>query len=66
MSPERYPKRYFEWQPTGKRPVCRTRLRWMYGVEEVLQGRGTSVMELENDATFDDRVVWRRLVKFDD
>ncbi len=60
------PKTILEWQPTGKRPVGRPRLRWMYGVEEALQCRGTSVMEVENDATFDDRVAWRRLVRFGD
>ena len=55
----KYPKQMLEWVPTGRRP----RTRWIEGVEETLERRGTNLLEVQEREIYEDRDAWRRLVK---
>ena len=46
MTEDRYPKKVLNWTPQGRRPVGRPRMRWMKGVEEALERRGTIVQRI--------------------
>ena len=63
MEDERYPKRMLEWIPDARRPVGRPRARWMKGIEEALESRNTSLGEIQDGATYEDRAVWRNLTR---
>ena len=45
MDEERLAIRYSEWTPQGKRPVRRSRKRWIDCVEEALERKGTCQAE---------------------
>ena len=47
----------------GRRPVGRPKTRWMKGVEEALERRGTNLPQVQERETYKDRDAWRRLVK---
>ena len=63
MDGERLAKRYLEWRPQGKRPVGRPRKRWIDGVGEALERRGTCLTDVEERRTYEDRDDWRNVVK---
>ena len=63
MDEERLAKRYLEWKPQGKRPVGRPRKRWIDGVGEALERRGTCLRDVEERRTYEDRDNWRDVVK---
>ena len=62
MEDDKKPERYLTWKPEGKRPVGRPRERWTEEVE-ALGNRGTSVQEVENNKTDDDRRDWRGFLR---
>ena len=66
MEDGRYPKKYLEWTPDGRRPVGRPRKRWLENIDMCLRKRGSSLLETERDRLFDDRRQWRELLKQDD
>ncbi|XP_076056583.1 uncharacterized protein LOC143034426 [Oratosquilla oratoria] len=51
MEPERYPRRYYEWRPAGKRPVGKPRMKWRTNIEGVIiEKRGTTkVLRMETN-----------------
>ena len=63
MGEDRYPKKYYEWTPEGRRPVGRPRIRWRNNIETALEKRGFSIHEIEEDNTYNDRTEWRRICK---
>ena len=63
MEENRYPKKALNWTPHGRRPVGRPRMRWMKGVEEALERRGTTIDEVMEEETYQDRRRWRRLIE---
>ncbi|XP_076065045.1 uncharacterized protein LOC143039078 [Oratosquilla oratoria] len=62
MVPERYPRRYYEWRPTGKRPVGRPRMRWWTNIERAIEKRSTTMEEVERTNGYEDRTQWRRFL----
>ena len=63
MEEERYPRRFLEWTPQGRRPVGRPKMRWLQNIETGAERRGSSVQELEETRLYDNRQEWRRFVK---
>lgn len=62
MDEEKYPKRILNHIPEGTRPVGRPRRRWIEGVDEALNRRGTNLDEVSRNQIFMDRTEWRRIV----
>ena len=63
MEEQRIPKRYFEWTPTCRRPVGRPRMRWLRGVEDAIERRGSTLHEEINRERYNNRTEWRSFVK---
>ena len=64
MDDEKLSKRYFEWKPQGKKPAGRPRKKWIDGVGEALEKRGTCLTDVEETMTYEDRDDWRNIVRF--
>ena len=63
MEEGRIPRRWYDWNPSTKRPVGRPRKRWEQGIDEALRCRLTSLREVIERDAFDDRRRWRDLTK---
>ena len=63
MTDDRYPKKALNWTPEGRRPVGRPRMRWMKGVEEGLEKRGTTIEEVTEEELYQNRRSWRSLTE---
>ena len=66
MNNNRYPNKYLNWTPHGKRPVGRPRMRWIQGIKSALVARGTTLEEVEEYRQFEDRNWWRQLIEAGD
>ena len=55
-------RKYWQWQPQGKRPVGRPRRRQREGVDAALKMRETSLSTVNEERLYDRRDDWRRLV----
>ena len=64
MDDRRLARRYLEWKPQGKRPVGRPRKRWLDGVGEALERRGLRIGDVEEKRIYEDREIWRNVVKY--
>ena len=64
MEDNRYPKKFLEWMPDGRRPVGRPRTRWRDNIEKAVQKRGSTMLDIERDEMFLDRVQWRRFCRW--
>ena len=63
MEENRYPRKYLDWIPQGRRPVGRPRKRWIQGIEDAVQKRGRSLEEINQQEEYQDRLLWRRFVE---
>ena len=63
MEESRYPRKYLDWIPQGRRPVGRPRKRWIQGIEDAVQKRGRSLEEINQEEDYHDRLLWRRFVE---
>ena len=63
MEEQRIPKRYFEWTPTCRWPVGRPIMRWVRGVEDAIEIRGSKLHEEINRERYNNRTEWRSFVK---
>ena len=63
MDDSRYPRKYLEWKPDGRRPVGRPRKRWLENIDASLRKRGSTLLEIERERLFDDRQRWRELLR---
>ena len=63
MDEERLAKINLEWKLQGKRLVGRPKKRWIDGVGEALERRGTCLAKVEKRRTYEDRDDWRDVVK---
>ena len=63
MDEERYPKKYLDWRPPGRRPVGRPRKRWIEGVAEAIEKRGDSIANIEENELWQDRRAWKAFVR---
>ena len=59
MEGTRYPARFFELRPRGKRPSGRPRQRWMDCLEKAVERRGTTMEAIEEEELFLNRQWWR-------
>ena len=66
LDDSRYPKKYLEWKPMGKRPVGRPRMRWIQNVGEGIRRRGTTMEEIEEEGRYNDRAAWRTFIRTPD
>lgn len=57
MEDQMYPQKMLDWVAIERRPTGRLRTRWMKGVEEALERKGTSLFHLQENATYEDRDV---------
>ena len=63
MDDNRYPKRYIDWIPEGRRPVGRPRKRWRENIDMSMRKRDSSLQEVENERLFEDRQRWREFLR---
>ena len=63
MNDARYPARFYNWQPEGRRPAGRPRRRWRDGVAEAIARRRMTLEEVEERGLYMDRSVWRGFVR---
>ena len=66
MADHRYPKRFLEMIPDGRRPVGRPRMRWIDNIRSSVEKRGYSIHQVEQEEIYGDRARWRRFLKHDD
>ena len=66
MEEQRYPRRFLEWRPQGRRPVGRPKMRWMENIERGVRRRGSSLQEIDEEKLYEDRQQWRQFLKQDD
>lgn len=59
MEGNRFPARFYHWQPEGRRPVGRPKKRWREGVEAAVASRGHTLLMVEEEQLFLDRNAWR-------
>ena len=59
MEDRRYPLKYYNWRPEGRRPVGRPRKRWRDAINEAVTERGTTLNLVEETEMYDDRSEWR-------
>ena len=57
MNDARYPARFYNWQPEGRRPAGRPRRRWRDEVAEAIARRGVTLEEVEERGLYMDRSV---------
>ena len=63
MNENNLPRVYYEWNPPGKRPVGRPRMRWRDNIGAGIGERGSSLEEVEQQMAYGDRLAWRRFVR---
>ena len=63
MRGDRKPKKYLQWRPAGRRPVGRPRKRWMEGVQEAVERRGSTMQEVEEMKRYENREEWRSFLR---
>ena len=66
MENARYPRKFFEWQPDGTRPVGRPKRRWGENVDSAMQRRGYSIQQVEDARLYEDRQRWGHFLRQDD
>ena len=54
-------KDILNYKVTGKRPTGRPRRTYLRHINILLEARGTSLKEVQNDRTYEDRLAWNRL-----
>ena len=62
MADHRYPKRFLEMIPEGRRPVGRPRMWWLDNIKNSVERRGSSVQQVQEEI-YADRAQWRRFLK---
>ena len=62
MDNSRYPKKYYNWKPSGKRPPGRPRKRYQNNIEEALHNRGKNLQMVNDTRLFDDRSTWKKFI----
>ena len=63
MDENRYPKKYVDWIPEGRRPVGRPRKRWKENIDMSMRKRDFSLQEVENERLFENRQRWREFLR---
>ena len=63
MNEERYPRRFLEWIPQGRRPVGRPKMRWLQNIERGVERRGSSLREVGQMRLYENRQEWRQFLK---
>ena len=63
MDQERYPRRFLEWIPQGRRPVGRPKMRWIQNIERGAERRGSSLREVNEIRLYENRQDWRQFLK---
>ena len=66
MDATRYPRKYLDWKPTGKRSRGRPRNRWIQNIGDGIRRRNKTFDEIEEDALYEDRREWRKFIHHDD
>jgi hypothetical protein len=59
MTDNRLPKQWLEWKPNTSRPRGRPRKRWMDNIKEAVEGRGSTLDEIERLELYLERAQWR-------
>jgi hypothetical protein len=63
MDEDRYPRRFYEWRPMGRRGVGRPRIRWKDNIRMAIEGRGGDIEDVEEMRRYGDRRQWRDFVQ---
>ena len=61
MEEDRYPLKYLEWKPEGRKPPERPRKRWLDGIKKNLRDRNIVLEEVKRQKLYEDRDRWRIL-----
>ena len=65
MEENRYPRKYYEFRPQGKRRRGRLRMRWRDNIKTALKKRYEDLDDIEERHEFDDRQTWKSIVRQD-
>ena len=63
MNGERYPRRFLDWTPQGRRPIGRPKMRWLQNIKRGAERRGSSLDEVDETRLYEDRQAWRQFLK---
>ena len=66
MDPARYPRKYLDWKPIGKRSRGRPRNRWIQYIGDGIKRRYSTMEEVEEKELYNDRKEWRKFIHRDD
>ena len=65
MEPARYPRKYLDWKPNGKRSRGRPRNRWIQNIGDAVKRRNRTFEEIEESELYNDKKRWRRFIHSD-
>ena len=65
MEPARYPRKYLDWKPNGKRSRGRPRNRWIQNIGDAVKRRNRTFEEIEESELYNDKKKWRRFIHSD-
>ena len=63
MDEDRYPRRFYEWRPRGRRGAGRPRIRWKDNIRMAIEGRERDIEDVEEMRRNGDRRQWRDFVQ---
>ena len=65
MEQNRYPKKYYDWRPEGRRRVGRPRMRWKDNIKTFVEARGENLDDIEESRMYEDRSRWKGFIQQD-
>ena len=65
MDTSRYPRKYLDWKPAGKRSRGRPRNRWIQNIGDGIRRRGKTFEEIDETELYDDKKKWRKFLHQD-
>ena len=63
MEENRFPRRFLEWTPEGRRPPGRPRIRWLDNIKTGVERRGMTLPHVEERELYRDRREWRLFLR---
>ena len=62
MEETRYPRKYYEWEPGGRRRKGRPRRRWRDNIKTYVEKRGSNLEDIDINRTYEDRNRWKTFI----
>ena len=65
MERNRYPRKFYEWEPEGRRRIGRPRMRWRDNIKKFVEARGANLNDIEQREAYEDRDRLRDFIRWD-